>query len=425
MSNLDQLRRRGVRAFVAYRIVSRLYFHLSILYVFLLHIEHSYAAIAVVLASYGFAMTVATPLCRPVLARLGLGASLATGELLKAVGLAALAVGAHLLPVAIVAQLVNAAGFSLAATADPAAAQRLVARDVEALGRLQSSTQSFMFLAVLVSGVSGGLLFLVAPVLPLVAGAGAAVAATGLAFVVGRAAAGTDGDAPAAGARSPASAPSPAAGGASRVRLLPAERTWVTYYVLTRGFMLGAFVGLLPYLLFVVIGVGVVGLVACLGAFSLAAFVAARYVAAILNRLGPRIFALVTGATLVAAFGVFALAPSLWLTVVAMALMGAASGGVRPATMARLAAVAKQARGGGVPTSVVARMETAFGVCNALLILVGGLLIAYASFEAALLTALAAYLATQLAVALVNARPVRSDPRTPDRAEAAAAGTSG
>ena len=130
-------------------------------------------------------------------------------------------------------------------------------------------------------------------------------------------------------------------------------------------------------------------------------------------------------AQLLAAFGVFALAPSLWLTVVAMALMGAASGGVRPATMARLAAVAKQARGGGVPTSVVARMETAFGVCNALLILVGGLLIAYASFETALLTALAAYVATQLAVALVNARPVRSDPRTPDRAEAAAAGTSG
>lgn len=424
MSNLDQLRRRGVRAFVAYRIVSRLYFHLSILYVFLLHVEHSYAAIAVVLASYGFAMTVATPLCRPVLARLGLSASLATGELLKAVGLAALAVGAHWLPVAIAAQLVNAAGFSLAATADPAAAQRLVARDVEALGRLQSSTQSFMFLAVLVSGVSGGLLFLLDPVLPLVAGAGAAVAATGLAFVVGRAAAGTDGAASAAESQSPASAPSPA-GSATWVRLLPAERTWVTYYVLTRGFMLGAFVGLLPYLLFVVIGVGVVGLVACLGAFSLAAFVAARYVAAILNRLGPQMFALATGATLVAAFGVFALAPSLWLTVVAMALMGAASGGVRPATMARLAAVAKQARGGGVPTSVVARMETAFGVCNALLILVGGLLIAYASFETALLTALAAYVATQLAVALVNARPVRSDPRTPDRAEAAAAGTSG
>ena len=182
-----------------------------------------------------------------------------------------------------------------------------------------------------------------------------------------------------------ASAPSPAAGGASRVRLLPAERTWtdllrVDPRVHARRLCGAAAV---PAVRGDRRRGGRPGGVS--GAFSLAAFVAARYVAAILNRLGPRIFALVTRGHPGGGVRGVRPAPSLWLTVVAMALMGAASGGVRPATMARLAAVAKQARGGGVPTSVVARMETAFGVCNALLILVGGLLIAYASFEAALI----------------------------------------
>jgi len=390
-----------VRLFVGYRVVSRLYFHLSVLYVILLTWDHGPLAIAAVLAAYGATLSVVGPLTGRWVRTRGAGWSLVVGESLKAAGLLLMAVGGHLLAVALLAQVLNGAGFGLAITADPVAARSVVGGDVAAMGQLQSSTQSLMFLSVLVSGVAGGFAFLVSERVPLLAGAAAAAAAAGIAALLGRHLA-----SPGAATSAPATAGSGATGGAAggtagstvagaateRFRLLPVERTWVTYYVLTRGFMLGAFVGLLPYQLYRVVEVSVQGLALVLAAFSLAAFVAARYVNAGLTRWGERPLAVGTVVVLLAAFATFALTTSLWASTVAMALMGAASGGVRPAAIARLSAVARDHRGGAIPGTVIGGMERAFGICNAAVILVGGVLIALADVRTALLACCVAYL---------------------------------
>lgn len=385
----------GLRLFVVYRVVSRLYFHLSILYVFLLVRGHSPALVAVILAAYGFALTASTPFSKIVIARLGAGRALVLGEVLKAVGLLMLAFGARSIPVAVASQFVNAAGFCLGAGADPKILGELVKGNPTTLARVQASTQSLMFLAILVSGVGGGLLFALEPALPLVAGGISAVAASAVAALLARK---TSGPALAADqGRSPV------------VGVLRAERPWVWYYVLTRGFMLGAFVGLLPYLLFRVVQIDVVQLSLCLASFSLAAFVAARFVGTLFIRISARVFAASSAVALIAAFGVFALSEDLWAILMALAVMGLASGGVRPVTMARLAVVASKERDGPIPSALIAHMERSFGICNALVVLGGGLLIAATSFRTAMFAMIVSYVIANAASAAFTA-PTAADP---------------
>ncbi len=372
----------AVRTFVAYRLVSRGYFHLSILYVFLLDQGDSVLSVAAVLAAYGLALAALTPLIPTIVARLGPGRSLVAGELTKAVGLIVLAAGAEIIPIAMLAQAINALGFALALSADAALLSRL--GDSSLQRALQASTQSFMFIALLASGVAGGALYLVDPHWPLVAGAVSALAAAGVAVLLGRQVG--SGERAGGGQRA----------AAQRTRSVTSrEIRWVTYYVMTRGFMLGAFIGLLPYLFFHKLGIGVLTLTLILAAYSFAAFVTARYA----NRLmafGGTSVAIATGLTVLLSFLAFAVSSATAVVVVAMILLGTASGCVRPVTMAQLGEVTRELGAGPVPGWLLSRMEGLFGVCNALVILVGGLLTYYESFTTAMLVLCAAYVSLQL-----------------------------
>lgn len=397
MSGTATGNRSAIRTFVAYRLVSRGYFHLSVLFVFLLQSGHSTLAVTTVLAVYGLAMAVMTPLTPRMVGRLGAGRALTAGELLKATGLVMLALGASSLPVAIAAQVVNAVGFALTLSADAALAGRL--GDADTVRKLQASTQSLMFIALLVSGVAGGGLYLAGHRWPLLAGAVTAVAASGLAAVL---------------SSGMPDAPAPATGGvaggtAGARRLHPPEVRWIVYYVMTRGFMLGTFIGLLPYLIFRVLHAGVLALTVYLAAYSLAAFATARYANKLIGRFSAPVFAAGTAATLLLSLTVFAVSSSAAPVVAAMVLLGAASGCVRPATMAELAGASQQLRGGPVPGWLVSRMEGLFGLCNAGVVLLGGVVIHYWSFTTAMLTLCAVYAALQVVAELYARRRQPAD----------------
>src|SRR4029077_17070104 len=92
-----------------------------------------------------------------------------TGGVLKGAGLLVLAFGVRFLALAIVAQVINATGFSLAMSADARLVSR-IATPAQARA-LQARTQSLMFLALLVSGVAGGALYLGSHRWPVIAAA--------------------------------------------------------------------------------------------------------------------------------------------------------------------------------------------------------------------------------------------------------------
>lgn len=378
----------AVRAFIAYRLVSRGYFHLSVLFIFLLHAGHSVLSVAVVLAAYGFAMAALTPVTPKLVARLGPGRALMSGELLKAAGLLLLAFGADLLWLAVLAQVINALGFAMALSADAGVLNQIA--EPPRARQLQASTQSLMFLVLMVSGVAGGVLYQVAPRWPIVAGAVAALAAAGIAAVLARSA--------------QAPAPARAAGAVAAKRVAPDEIRWITYYVMTRGYMLGAFIGLMPFLIFSVLGASVLTLTVYLAAYSLAAFGTARYANQILERAGVGRLAAVTAGVLLLALVIFAVSSSKPVVAIALVLLGAASGCVRPATMAQLTAASQRFRGTPAPGWLLSRMEGLFGICNALVILCGGLMISYWSFTTAMLVLCLSYVLLQTAAELYARR---------------------
>jgi predicted MFS family arabinose efflux permease len=383
----------ALRLFVAYRLVSRGYFHLSILFIFLLQAGHSVLSVAAVLASYGLAMAAITPLTPRLVARLGPARALVLGELLKATGLLVLAAGVHDVVVAVLAQVINAAGFGTAMSADAGVLSRIA--DPASARAVQARTQSLMFIALLASGVAGGALYLVGPRWPVVAGALAALCAALVAGALAR-------QVGAPAAAGPAPAPGPVAAPARKIA--PAEIRWMSYYVMTRGFMLGTFIGLLPFLIFSVLHASVLTLTFYLASYSLAAFVTARYANKLLAMAGAPVFAVVTAVVLLAALVIFAVSSAAPVAAAALVLLGAASGCVRPATMSQLTAASQEFRGTPVPGWLLSRMEGEFGICNALVILAGGALISRWSFTAAMIALCASYVIAQILAELYARR---------------------
>jgi predicted MFS family arabinose efflux permease len=106
---------------------------------------------------------------------------------------------------------------------------------------------------------------------------------------------------------------------------------------------------------------------------------------------------------LAAAFVVFAFTHDVAVAVVAMTITGAASGLVRPVTMRRLSQISKDHPELPGLGQVAGLMERAFGVANAAVIVLGGILITSFSFRTGMLL-LAAILVLSEGAVLALAR---------------------
>ncbi|MCW5231583.1 hypothetical protein D8B34_24505 [Verminephrobacter eiseniae] len=141
---------------MAYRVVSRLYFHLPVLFLLFWSLRAEYSTVTLLLAVYSGASTLAADLA-PRLGRIMQAMRLVLlGEGMKSLGLALLVIGtmpgAVSLPMLLLGQLVGGTGFALALTADGGLLRvAALGADAETLGRIQGRTQSMMFIATLVS----------------------------------------------------------------------------------------------------------------------------------------------------------------------------------------------------------------------------------------------------------------------------------
>ncbi len=348
------------RLFIAYRIVSRLYFHLPVLFIYFLVGGLPLWGIAVALAAYGITMTVAAPLSKIVSARLGERDTLIAAEMLKGAGLGLLLVDVSI-PVAISGEVVCGLGYVLGAGPDALFLRRLSMAD-KTFNRIQAASQSYMFVSIFAAGVVGGWLFSQDPDWPLLASVGATAASVLVLLALPRG--------PVEKKAVPSGTSSAEVGRASA---MPAViHFWTNYYALSRGMLLGAFVGLLPYYFFRVLEVDVAYFGAILGSFSLFAFVAARYALKIAERFGTSTFTAVSLLLMAGALAGTALTDSLPVALVIMGLLGLSSGAIRPVTLSALSAVEVEP---ATRANVMVGMERRFGLLNAAVVLVGGCLI--------------------------------------------------
>ncbi|MEY9836946.1 hypothetical protein [Streptacidiphilus sp. EB103A] len=360
----------AVRRFTAYRILSRSYFHLTILFVFFYDRGLSLPGVEAVLAVYGATLALAGPVVRPIAARLSLTAAVSLGEVLKAVGLLLLAAPGGI-PVAVVAQVVAALGFSLASGTDSALLAEICRRDGEDARAWESRSGSLTFIAALVAGVAGAVLYQVSHNGPFVLSALMSALAAAMAVSAGR---GLDRGTASAAPRPTGAAPAApaAAGRAGTGPHAGALRRWAAFYTIVRGFVLALFIGFLPYLLYVRLhaALPVFGLI--LGSYTLSGYFSARYAKLLTERIGARGTAL--AAIVLTGAGLLIL---LWQenvagAAVATVALGLGVGGVRPMVVGAVNDILAD-RPATERAAALRANEARFAAFNTVLILLAGL----------------------------------------------------
>lgn len=369
-------RRRAVRAFYAYRILSRSYFHLPVLLIWFMDEQRlSVLKAGILLALYGAALTYGAPVAARMQERLPSVGAVVPGEIAKTLGLLTLvAAGANVFAAA-GAQVVGGLGYSLAQGPDSVLLRSLYS-DEEAVeySTHESRSMSWVFVSVLVAGVLGGVLYSREPRLPFLASAVFTSLATLAAGRLGGLAA-----APRSADREQNQRPT-----RRQVAVGAIERRWMLYYATMRAFSLAAFVGLLPIVFFYELKVDVQLFGLVLGSFSLLAYVSGRYGVELLARIPDRFIPPASLAVLGAALAILAAAPDLRLALLGMALLGAVSGVVRPLTMGRLNSLL--GRTGLDRGVIIGRMERLYGLLNGSIILLGALITNQYGVDAALWT---------------------------------------
>jgi predicted MFS family arabinose efflux permease len=343
--------------------------------------------IEALLALYGLTILLSGPFVNRLGGRFSGPDTLRLGEGLKLVGLLLLGFSpGHGWPIGwqvtglAIGQVLSGFGYALTSGVE-ASLVPVLEPDRTAAGRIQASTQSWIFAVVLISGVSGAVVFNHARIAVFLM----SVAACALAIV----------------ALIPLHVPPREGGGRKTGQPLSLDgvRTWIAYYVAIRAVALACFVGFFPYLLFVRVKVSLAFFGLLLALFNLAAFIIARYSAQLIAALGRT--AVLCG-TLAAVAGalLLALSRNSVAVSVALVLLGLGAGAARPLTQSGLSILPVERR---QPVSV--RMEQINGLVNALLLALGGLLLQHAQVTPLLV-------GSAVVVVLVGAVLVLSQQRT-------------
>ncbi|MFE2261861.1 hypothetical protein [Streptomyces griseosporeus] len=396
------------RLFTGYRVLSRSYFHLTILFVFLYDRGLSLPTVELTLAVYGAALALAGPVTKPLAARLSLTGAVATGEWLKAAGLVLLALPGGL-PVAIAGQIIAALGFSLASGTDSALLAEVCRRDGADARAWEGRSGSLTFAAALVAGVLGAILYQASHTAPFYLSAAMSALAALTAPLVGR------GLEPAL--KPTATAPKDTPAQRAKGPAYAAALRWSAYYTVVRAFVLALFIGFLPYLLYLRLHVSlpVFGLV--LGSYTLSGYFTARYGRAAVDRFGARATATASASLAGAGLLILLWQPNTAGAAVATLALGAGVGAVRPVAVGAIGELLAD-RPAAEKAAALRANEARFAAVNTLLILLAGLLLDRVGFPQLLLGVVVGYLA--LAAAAVLALPRTAAAETPAKAPVAA-----
>lgn len=346
--------------------VSRAYFHLPVVAVFLLAQGYSVVAVALLLALYGVVAALADGPLAPVTRRLSSAGALVAGEAVKVVGLVLLVLSVD--PVAVLlSQVLAGCGFALTAGRDAALASSL--RGGGDARAQESGVQSGMFLASFTAGVLGAISLTVWDRLPFLLSA--IVSTVALVLVLA--------------SRLPVREQEARAATRSRARPvgLPATiRFWSLYYSVNRALLLAAYTFLIPLLLFSELRLSLPAFGAVLGLYTLAGLLAARLSPLVAGK--PLVFWLTASAQIVGlalmTFGVLGAA------IAGLALLGIAGGFVRPATMITLAP-AMDALDDRARVAVMRGLERHQGILQAVLLVGAGIVVAATGTTALTMTA--------------------------------------
>lgn len=355
--------------FYLYRISSRFYFHLPVLFPFFFSVELGVFTTESLLATYGLAIMLSSKLSSKLLSHMRQKLVIAIGEILKALGLLLIILGTTVadtnLWIPLIGQILGGTGFSLAISTDTSLLRSITKSDQKSFGKIQAQTQSYMFVSTLIAGTTGSILFSYEAHWPFYASTLAnCIAIIFIMFI--------QGDERVEGKILQQK---------TELRLDEDQKFWVNFYVFSRAFALAAFVGFLPFF-FVMLGVDPYLFGAVLSLFSIGAFFSARYSNQILDKFGIQfIIPLITSSMLISMFlfAFFDYFPNYFTVgLAAIFLLGLSTGGVRPLVTSnlKLNSMSQQHR-----TKLLSLMELRFGISNACILIAGSYLLSEYNFQ--------------------------------------------
>ncbi|ADG06897.1 major facilitator superfamily MFS_1 [Kyrpidia tusciae DSM 2912] len=315
---------RVVRLFYWYRLISRFYLYLPVMVVFLLDRKLTYLESGAVLAAYGFAVMASKPVVARIVRIWPKKAVLFVGEWLKCLGIVGLVWSGESVAALIVSQALIGFGFSCSQGTDSLLLSHWTEkyRANDAYSEIEAKSQSYIFLAVLVSGVAGAVLAEIDLRLPFYLTVPFNFAASWL--VLGFVEESTK--------RPDVSAlsePESKTAGDEGVSGLWRLAHVISFYAVNRATIMAYYVLVFPLFLFVRahVSVGYFGIL--LGLFSLSAFLSGRWLGAFSRRFGEKtVWAAVPSALLVSS--ILLLSDAMWAFWIVPALLGLAAGTVRP-----------------------------------------------------------------------------------------------
>lgn len=389
--------KKNMISFYLYRIFSRLYFHVPMLFVYFYTYGISVVEIEFLLAVYGVVLIIAPKIVVKFKNKYKQKSIIIVGELIKIMGLLCFVLTKNIF-VLIIGQIFSGLGYSFIAGTDSNLLKLLFGTykgNAYDYKKVEANSNSYMFVAFLGAGVLGSVLFQTNNQLIFICSiASSALAIISTCFITEK-----------KELKEPQeiSIPDKDTENADVVEELKDTISnqsvvlqknkelsfWKNYYALSRAVTLATFVGFLPYYFFLVTDVNLYYFSAILSLFNLFGFVSSRVVIRLEQRFGNKVMAVCTSAILIVAFIVFSVSDNIIISIINLSLLGLASGIIRPITMISINQydLIQSDR-----IKIVSSMEQIYGFWNASLLIIGGIILNYFGFQQLMLVIMLVYL---------------------------------
>lgn len=359
---------------IFYRAISRLYFHLPILFLFLWKINLSYFEVMVIMAVYGLSSNIAPIIINKISQKISSKELVQLGEALKFLGLFLLVVGSYpgiiSIYLLLLGQCIGGIGFSISLSADNSLLKE-ISINQENMFQLQSKSQSLMFVSTLFAGFIGGILFSYNPFWPIFAGMLVSLMSILVISLINSTTSEKKDDE------------------YKSINILlyldKESMKWVRYYAILRAFALAPFIGLLPlYFALRQLDPFLFGLV--LGLFTLGGFIFSIYGRFFLDKINPKIIFLFIVTMLIISYSFFLFEiylyqlgfDAFYLPLIGIFFLGMTSGSIRPIIIPKIdfKNIEKQKH-----IFVFLYMEKLFGYINTVILLSMGLILTQYNVE--------------------------------------------
>ena len=334
-----------------YRIFSRAYFHLPFMVIYLSKIGFNLITIEVIMAVYGlavFAYTKSPTSLKPTY-HFSCKYVLLISEVFKFIGLILVVLTQNIAGICL-AQIFLGFGYGIAAGCDT----RIINHHIDDGGKFQSRSNSLMFVALLVAGLFGSVLFDIDIRLPFIASALADIV-TGIVCMT---------------LPNEPGKMETVSKNRTNAKLTYQEKSLVCTYCLTRGIILTFFTGFLPYHLFIDMNIPVYGFITILTSYTFLGNISSNFIAGRLKKeYAVRIMNICLLLSLIMYFS-----NNLIMIVAATILLGLTSGATRPICLNGL-------RDTGSNVALVSNiMEGIYSIINITLLILGGVLYYFYGF---------------------------------------------